>query len=263
MNKIMTSEVHDIIRHMSSELFERIKQRQENQDFNDLSYKNLIDYGFDDVSVNQKNVQDLLRDEHKRLKDNEDLQVYKKVMQLFFKQKRRVLSYKQLLHLCNKYDLWIMYPDLFKGVIPERCVKHINDFKRIYNESLNLPLFYQSQHSFIDVADESIYGIKKSDKTLMICSPKDNVKKEINTLEVDRHLFKQRKNFNGFIKEFKKSNSFNPKDVTKIVSESLMMIDDPIVISPYIINSTHLLFEIVTAWGPEGQDELVFDFTQN
>lgn len=148
--------------------------------------------------------------------------------------------------ICEKYNLVYGEIDRYIGVVPDKNLKHIEDFK------------ISEEDDCYTYKKSSLYMYRND------FSGKRYVKKEIMdkfTNNIDL------KDNNGYYHNFEKnlleivapSKDFNMENMEiKNFKLSKVEIPDPVVLKPVIFNNTkHYL--IVTAWGLESNDELVIN----
>lgn len=146
--------------------------------------------------------------------------------------------------ICQKYGLVYGSVDKYIGEVPDKNLKHIEDFK-------------------IDEDDEAwvkfIGNNRSRVATSLIISKKDIPEEQDNTINgIDFFVRYDKESLEiaAPLKDFNMEKSV-VKD-QKIQNE----VPDPIVLKPVIFNKTkHYL--IVTAWGPEASDELVVNHKMN
>jgi len=166
----------------------------------------------------------------------------------------------QLERLCEKYDLYVRNPEFFLGDIPEKNVKDIMDFKVDISDLSNFSgLSYQKQMELIET-------IKKN---LNIFS------NEFNKCEYEAHLDIPIEYIRRIDRELN-INTIQIAAVKKLFDEkafatsSARILDMPelepihkVELDPIVLCEVNGGYIVVTAWGDEANDELLFDQKQN
>jgi len=146
--------------------------------------------------------------------------------------------------ICQKYGLVYGSVDKYIGEVPDKNLKHIEDFK-----------IDEDDEAWVEIVGNYIIGTG----TRNIISKKDIPKEKI-------HILNESGSFTRYDKESLEIaaplKDFNM--VKSVVKDQKIQneVPDPIVLKPVIFNKTkHYL--IVTAWGPEASDELVVNHKMN
>ena len=167
---------------------------------------------------------------------NKDRELYSKISIKYTNY--RLIGIKNILNLCEKYDLYLGLIDQFIGSIP---YSNLQDLTKHKNEVSNSKEFTRlSPESAIDIAHYSSYG----DIYYAIVAPRYMFKE--NLVEADRLILNIEKPKLKIKFEFQKP-SFNL---------------DPIVLAP-LYNprgyNNGIVYQIVTAWGEEAEDDNVIN----
>ena len=147
--------------------------------------------------------------------------------------KYRLIGFKKIMELCEKYNLYLSPIENYTGIIPN---KNLMEMEK-YHETLKGQSISANTNS-LEYLFQNVYGTGQEPRYL-ICAPRRDFDKK-GLVEVGRTL----QHFNKPRFEFK----------AELKMPNLM--PDPIVLSPINIKG-NLIFHIATAWGPESDDDYV------
>lgn len=186
---------------------------------NSKTYKDLSE----NISVNN-NIENL----------NKDLELYNKIQ--IKHTDYRLIGIKNILSLCEKYDLYLGLMDQFVGTIPH---SNLQDLKKHNDSVLNSKEFCRlSDKSAIEI------GVYNSHNKYAIVAPRYMFKE--NLIEVDRLIL----------------NIEKPKLKIKFEYHKPSLNLDPIILAPVYNPRGYenvIMYQIVTAWGEEAEDDNVIN----
>lgn len=164
----------------------------------------------------------------------------------------KFITEESVSNICSKYNLVYGTIDRYTGTVPNKNLKHIEDFKIDENDECFIKQKRITDHGFRDfVFFDSFITFKKAKEIEQINDDKSNdlisshpnrFKEEITKCSLEIAAPLSDFNTNGMYVEQNKL--------------SKIEIPDPIVLKPVIFNSQKY-YLIVTAWGDEASDELV------
>ena len=147
----------------------------------------------------------------------------------------RLIGLKRVIELCDKYNLYISHLSEFTGIIPN---KNLSELEAHRNQYYNKNIFANSNGTFslFKFMEGNYYGWNRP--TYFIAAPRQDFPNELHaTGRILQEIDKPK-----FTLDFKVSmNDLMP---------------DPIVLAPIDIQGARL-FQVVTAWGAEKDDDYV------
>lgn len=160
----------------------------------------------------------------------------------------KIIYLPQILNLCQKYNLFFGSVNFFKGDIPFKNLKAIDDFSKFQQkfESLHGRISYRND---VPVTSQLYADLNHRESTYYICAPKsDFIGEGLTTIRNEIFRYDERIKFNKSYFSIKKP------------------VKDPIVFCPVkALNPGERIqtFVVVTAWGKEASDELVVNHINN
>jgi len=164
----------------------------------------------------------------------------------------------QLERLCEKYDLYVRNPEFFLGDIPEKNVKDIMSFKV---DICDLPNFDGKSH------EEQLNLIENIRRALNIFDNTFNINNNHLDLPIEyiRTIDKEL-NINTIqiaaVKKLFDEKAFETSDARILGMPELEPIHQ-VELDPIVLCEVNGGYIVVTAWGDEANDELLFDKKQN
>ncbi len=222
---------------IQNEVFETIKTFQIKPEVitnEDINYNALSELGFPNIS-NLKNI--------KSKRNVEEYNEYVAEYNNLILTNRRLITFKDLFSVLEKYDLYMGSTYLYKNEIPEKNAKDIIDYDKIkskftkcvYNDILKVP--------FTSTSD-TLYSNNNNINNYLICASLNNFDMT-NCHIVGRQIFR------------------NELLNTKLVMPKIVPNPDPIILYPMVTNNalfnSKRYLDIVTAWDREALDEKIFD----
>lgn len=249
----------------SAEESKKIKVKEQQKDFKKKAIL-MKDLGFN----NAKEVKEFEKEESKteniRSKKENLSNLSKNLIKEINKYKikfpgYKIITYSQVMKICEKYNLYMGKSDLYTGEIPDKNLEDIVKFDKIKNK-------ISDKYAFLDQNPYPLCEIQ-------------------NLIEKDEYKFTHKYNVNygyGTPNIFTElsyhicapANDFETKNCVKVGNEIFksnmknkfklkkIELKDPIVLFPIPLKSLKEIgFLIITAWGDEAKDELIFNEKNN
>ena len=164
----------------------------------------------------------------------------------------------QLERLCEKYDLYVRNPDMFLGDIPEKNVKDIMDFKvDIYDLPNFNGLSYDEKCNIIERLKKEIdiFFLKSFDNNIKLDVPINLIPRlnkilNLNTIQI------------AAVKKLFDEKAFESSDA-RILGMAELEPLHKVELDPIVLCEVNGGYIVITAWGDEANDELLFDQKQN
>jgi len=226
---------------------------------NELNNPTIKTIDYSDLSVNFRNSSTIVKlvsiksdksSLNREISKTSDL--ISKLNNIRLKYPYKIISYSQIITILEKYDLYIAPSENYTDILPEDNAKHLLNYKR-------------------SVSDKNING--NFDSKYPICSQK--IKNNLSGLSHNRYDVPLQFYVCAPIKMFSTINRFiigkelfyNSSLAPKFTYVKPTKIEDPIILSPLFLDNEIAndlkLFHVVTAWGPEAKDPLVFNQLSN
>lgn len=162
----------------------------------------------------------------------------------------KIISYSQIIKILEKYDLYIANSSFYTDILPEENAKHILNYKKS-SEGKAITGHYLSSAPLCSQRvnlNRKPFHNSNTTPQFYVCAPIKMFSKK-NRFVIGKELF------------------YNEKMAAKFTYVKPTPMDDPIILSPLFLDNAIAddlkLFHIVTAWGPEAKDPLVFNQIQN
>lgn len=153
----------------------------------------------------------------------------------------RLIGFNKTIEICEKYNLFTSLLSNYTGVVPNKNLKEIEEHKKaVENKSVCAGSYYNSQSLFESLLNGA--AISASSPTYFIAAPKKDFKKDLT--QVGRMLINVERS------------KFDIKFGLDLSAP------DPVVLCPVKISGGSIVFQIVTAWGPEADDDYISKFVK-
>lgn len=163
----------------------------------------------------------------------------------------KFITEKSVEKICAKYNLIYGPINKYIGIVPDKNLKHIEDFRILEDDEC-----FVFEELYTDMYEGGERSMRKEYQTFKTYSPDKEAKKE-------KHFYKRTVNMKCPLEIAAPLKDFNMRGMeVKEHKISKIEIPDPIVLKPVIFNNQkHYL--IITAWGIEAGDELVVNTNHN